>query len=579
MADLSNPAEEKLVIYKNGDFAYGSFNTKLKRDGFVQYQSQQGPHVVGMFEENARSGTNFIDFGELEARFQGSYKKDQKNGPGVVESEQDTLVGNFKNGLLNGYGRYSGPQGFYEGFWTDGRFDGYGVELMANSDCYIGEFKKGRKEGLGFYLFAKGGYYYGFFKANEKSEMGVLYNANYLCYYLGEFKNDERNGRGMQISEDASVYHGSYANDKRSGVGIMEYGNGAIYIGEWVNNLRQGKGRLEKDQKVLSGNFKQNNFIMACAVDLDEVLKPFYQKDHPKNMEVYLRKKGYVPCDVQMPNLELSELLKVNLLDLMRDKCYVGEIKGHIFRKLRYLLQDKVSLRDLSIQIHRAFSVPPNNSEILQIFKALIPLKIETGEVPVRWHGLNFNDKKQPEFILSHMVVTNDCVLGSGIEEVSGQKYTIDGICGPNGTMYIFLKIRSQIRTFHCVAGPNYLSGVDSNENKFFLIPETNMYKGFYVRDDPRDKKTIRYFMKVGEKYIYGFGRDDIGIYMISGESSAVGDSADGSKRQLKFKVCYAAGYTITMKGVMDKTDEIVGRSVYAERRVGEWISERKVHA
>src|SRR3990167_571273 len=512
MGDRLHSDTEKLVIYKNGDFAYGQFNSKLQRDGFVQYQSVDGPHVVGMFEENVRNGTSFIDFGAVEARFQGSYRKDRKNGPGSIQSEEETLVGNFRYGLLHGYGRYSGPQGFYEGFWTDVKFDGYGVELMANSDCYIGEFKKGKKEGLGFYLFAKGGYYYGFYK-----------------------------------------------NEKRSGVGIMEYGNGAIYIGEWVNNLRQGKGRLEKDQKVLSGNFKQNNFILACAVDLDEVLKPFYQKEHPKNMESYLRKKGYLPCDVLMPNLELSELLKVSLLDLLRDKCYIGEIKGHIFRKLRYLLKDKVSLRDLSIQIHRAFTIPPNNSEILQIFKALIPPKIETGEVPVKWYGLNFNDKKQPEFVLSHMVVTNDCVLGSGVEEVSGQKYTIDGICGPNGSMYIFLKIRSQIRTFHCLAGPNYLSGVDSNENKFFMIPETNMYKGFYVRDDPKDKKTIRYFMKIGERYIYGFGRDDIGIYMISGEVSAAPDDAAGPRRFLKFKVCYAAGYTISMKAVMDKSGEIVG--------------------
>lgn len=77
--------------------------------------------------------------------------------------------------------------------------DGYGIEIMSNSDVYLGEYVKGRKEGLGFYLFEKGGYYYGFFKNNEKTEMGALYYSNYNSYYLGEFKLDERNGRGMHM--------------------------------------------------------------------------------------------------------------------------------------------------------------------------------------------------------------------------------------------------------------------------------------------------------------------------------------------------------------------------------------------
>ena len=75
----------------------------------------------------------------------------------------------------------------------------YKIEIMSNSDVYLGEYVRGRKEGLGFYLYEKGGYYYGFFKNNEKTEMGVLYNTNYNCYYIGEFRNDERNGRGMQM--------------------------------------------------------------------------------------------------------------------------------------------------------------------------------------------------------------------------------------------------------------------------------------------------------------------------------------------------------------------------------------------
>ena len=89
----------------------------------------------------------------------------------------------------------------------------------------------------------------------------------------------------------------------------MEYGNNATYIGEWQHNLRHGKGRMEKDHKVISGNFKGNNFQLSCAVDLDEIMKPIYQKELPKNMESYLKMKSFQPCEVLYPSGDLSEII------------------------------------------------------------------------------------------------------------------------------------------------------------------------------------------------------------------------------------------------------------------------------
>lgn len=339
----------------------------------------------------------------------------------------------------------------------------------------------------------------------------------------------------------------------------MDYGNGSIYIGGWLNNNRHGKGRMEKDHKVISGNFKQNAFQLACAVDLDEVMKPINQTDLPRNMEGYLRKRAYIPCEVRVPNLELNNILKPSLNQILKEKCCLGELKGHMYRKLRYLLKDKVALRDISIQVHRAFSVPPNNNEILKIFGDIIPIELETGKTKVAWFGLNFTDKKEPEFNLEHMIITNDCVLGHGTEEFSEKKYTIDGVCGEQGSIFIFLNLGGTIRTLNCISGPNYLTGIDSKENKFFLIPDLHLYKGFFIENDPTNKRVIRYYMRLYDKVIYGFGRDAIGVYMLSGEVYSPVQKDEDQRKIVKFKIHYVAGYSVAMIGRIDKQNEIRG--------------------
>lgn len=347
----------------------------------------------------------------------------------------------------------------------------------------------------------------------------------------------------------------------------MEYGNGSVYIGGWVHNLRSGKGRMQKDNKVISGNYKNNEFQLACAVDLDEVMKPIYASDLPKNMEAYLRKRGYYPCDVVIPNLELNEILKPCLVEILRDKCAQGEIKGHIFRKLRYLLKDKTALRDISIQIHKAFSIAPNNAEILEVFREHIPSELEKGEMSIKWYGLNFNDIKAPEFVVPHMVISNDCIFGSGVEEHSGENYTIDGLCGDGGVLFIYMKMGGEVRKMHCVAGPNYLSGIDNKENKFFMIPDLLMYKGFFIEEDPTDKKMIRYFFKIEMGIVYGFGRDSTGTYMITGKAKEAEEGEEDRRRKVSFIIYYTAGYSISFQGRIDPTNEIVGEVDFREAR------------
>jgi hypothetical protein len=64
----------------------------------------------------------------------------------------------------------------------------------------------------------------------------------------------------------------------------MDYHTGAIYMGEWKNNLRHSKGRMEKEGIVTSGNWEYNQYVVACAVDLDEVLKKVYDHKMPASL-------------------------------------------------------------------------------------------------------------------------------------------------------------------------------------------------------------------------------------------------------------------------------------------------------
>lgn len=317
--------------------------------------------------------------------------------------------------------------------------------------------------------------------------------------------------------------------------------------------MRHGKGRFEKDHKVISGNYKLNSFQIASAVDLDEVMKPLYHKDLPKNMQIYLKSKNLKRSPLSV-EADLNDKIKPGLFEVLKLNTQEGLIKGHIFRKIRLLLKDKSVLRDLNQEIYSAFFVIPNNDEILQIFREIIPKKLENGDLRVKWAGINFDDKKTPEFELSHMIVTNDVVFGFGMD--NGERITIDGICGDNGSMFIFSKRRGEVRTLKCICGPNYITGIDNKEMKFCIIPDLSMYKGFFMEDNGSEKRIIRYFMKIEGGVIYGFGRDNIGVYMITGTD---GPSPDEDPRSvIQFTNFYTAGYSVSFFGRMDRMREIV---------------------
>ena len=89
-------------------------------------------------------------------------------------------------------------------------------------------------------------------------------------------------------------------------------------------------------------------------------------------------------------------------------------------------------------------------------------------------------------------------MFGEGIDESLGKTYIIDGIYGGKGTLKLFLKKQKSTKVMNCIVGPNYLAGIDSNENKFFLIPDLTMHKGFFTEsENPNCKRPVSYFFKV----------------------------------------------------------------------------------
>lgn len=362
----------------------------------------------------------------------------------------------------------------------------------------------------------------------------------------------------MTRYEDNSVYNGFFENGRRHGAGIMEYSNGGVYIGEWSRNLRDGKGRFENAGKIFSGNFKSDLFKMACAVDLDEILKDLNKAAIPHCLEAFYNANR---VQIKTPQIKVDSLLydflNPGLLTVLRERCKQGKVRGHIFRKVRRLLADSTHLKDISRYIHLACNVVPKNNQILQIVREVIPQKLEVGQIPMKWYGINFNDKKAPEFEFKHMIITDDTIIGNGVDE-NGKEYTLDGICAENGGLYIFQKYDKEIKTMYCIAGPNYLAGIDSREVKFCLIPDLDMWKGFFIEESPEEKRTIRYFFRINGDILYGFGRDNLGVYFLTGTVNEASDGDPDKRRVIKITNNYSDQYSVELNGRLDAQNEIV---------------------
>jgi hypothetical protein len=149
-------------------------------------------------------------------------------------------------------------------------------------------------------------------------------------------------------------------------------------------------------------------------------------------------------------------------------------------------------------------------------------------------------------------------IYGFGTDD---RDYTLDGICLPEGCAQIYQKYRSgkEDRSFTCVAGPNYFAGIDNEETKICLIPDLDMWKGYYFRNDmPQEKPLIVHYLRIyDDDKIYGFGRDKIGIFCISGQLREPSGSENDRRKIAEFDQIYEKNYCVEFTGRFDG-EEIV---------------------
>lgn len=162
----------------------------------------------------------------------------------VIKTDVGQYEGLVKNGKPSGFGKLTYKDSTeYEGNWENGKWNGIG-QLSSHNDTIVGEWKNGIANGNATWVF-DGFQYDGQICDNKPNGQGSLYSLDpdntYL--YAGEWLNGKRNGYGDAIYGNGDSYYGEWKDDAYSGVGRYRYSNGDIYDGEWSDNLPNGEGQ------------------------------------------------------------------------------------------------------------------------------------------------------------------------------------------------------------------------------------------------------------------------------------------------------------------------------------------------
>ena len=142
--------------------------------------------------------------------YYGVQLNDVPHGYGIIESQNYTYIGEFKNGEPVQKGVIKGQMHLENGVIISGEvsnmmLDGLGEITFANKDMYTGQFKLNQIDGSGRYLYSQGGHYQGEFKNNQRHGQGKYYlNENY--WYEGVWENDKPSGKGKHQTGESEIY-------------------------------------------------------------------------------------------------------------------------------------------------------------------------------------------------------------------------------------------------------------------------------------------------------------------------------------------------------------------------------------
>ena len=269
------------ISYENGDEYIGGINNERK---------------------SHKHGSGSIKSKNVE--YTGLWKKDMMHGKGILVTTKFTFEGEFKNnqmlfglckytngkiyegeffeGKRHGRGSLTDDNKHYEGMWENGLKEGDGKEKIKHFDdphegirvtIYDGKWSKGK-----------------FIKGTEYEKVGE--SLDYKCegefsgdkphgeakiefYAFSDFKGDSFEGQWKHGKYCNGTYKGTYTSGNNKKIkkfsysgsfkdnipdkhGKFLYDDGSNYIGAHKKGSYHGLGKLENDEEIYEGEFKNN---------------------------------------------------------------------------------------------------------------------------------------------------------------------------------------------------------------------------------------------------------------------------------------------------------------------------------
>lgn len=224
----------KGIVYE-GSWARGIFHG-------IGYQTyKEGRSYVGEYYQGRKHGVGKLT--DKGADYIGEFSNGRRSGIGILKDEKGRVIkGFYSKGVLHGYAFVDvfKAQYSYKGQFEKGYFDGVGEEINRKTK-YFGKFSKGKKHGIGFMKSNNGNKFLGNWLFDDRHGFGVEHFRN-NDLYEGDFSHNERTGVGRYLYKQNGYYYiGEFDEGKRSGFGKLE-GENMLYIGGWRNNKRDGLG-------------------------------------------------------------------------------------------------------------------------------------------------------------------------------------------------------------------------------------------------------------------------------------------------------------------------------------------------
>ena len=225
-----------ICFWKNGSRFFGEWKLD-KPEGvgvFINAQAlkQQGLWKKGkLFEENPNLVTEKLF--SVSSRIQGCLSGDCIGGKGVLMTNGDIYIGDFKNSLRHGIGicyYFNGSE--YKGAWQGDKQHGNGELTYSDGRIRSGFWSENIFQGTSDPVIIEktGGPRPP--TPNVKEKIGVCQSGN--C----------QNGRGTYLYADGNTYEGDFQNGFANGIGKISYYNGDVYEGEIEKALLHGKGMM-----------------------------------------------------------------------------------------------------------------------------------------------------------------------------------------------------------------------------------------------------------------------------------------------------------------------------------------------